>query len=222
MPAKPEKAPPTRTYPLGPDGQRTLELRWLDTGIHASVDGKPVHTFADEDALAAGKALNIPNSPPIDIKLLRGWMQRELIVLQGGFPLPGSASHPAVRIASVANAIGFWAIVNLLFGIATSIWAAPFQVGSVNGLAAVAVGAFLGALSYSVRRHYSQIALLLATTLIAFEFAGPLFLRSQIATPPSGNMTLAILFVLIWMWGITRQGMEAIRLRQRMPGNLIE
>lgn len=215
--AKPTKAAEaSRRYSLGPDGKRTLELRWTDEGILIRVDGAELTRLPDENAVAAGVVLPLPGGGQVDIKLLRGLFQRELIVLQGGFPVRDSASHPDVRLTSVSNAIWFWAGVNILFGLATSIWAAPFQLGSVNGLAAVAVGAFLVPLGYSVRRRYSQVALLLATLLISFEFAAPLLVRPRPDAVPSGNSVLAVIFIVFWMWGITRQGMEAIRLHQRM------
>lgn len=194
---------PKQQFALEKDGPKRLEISWgLGwRNFTVKLDGEPIGKIeGGQKTLKAGQTFNLPDGSEINIKLKTG-LATELQVLRDGKPLPGSASDPRKKLAGAAGLIIFLGVLNIVLGLAASLFNVAFLQGLGLGWSSAIFGLILGGLGLLVRQE-NLIALWAAIILFALDAIFGLITAVGVGASPISGLIVRVFFLAAMYQGV--------------------
>jgi hypothetical protein len=195
-------------FALEKGGVKRLEVSWkgLWREINISLDGSPVGTIPDQNALVAGQIFSLPDGSKLSVQLIKKFGSNELQILRNGEPLPGSASDPDAKVKSAAGIVFFIAGLNLVLGLVSVL----FQIELLQSLGlcyfSILFGFVFLLLGFFIRRR-SSVALILAIAIFTLDGLIGIISAVTMGYTPGISGIFVRIFLLIPMI----QGVSAIK-----------
>lgn len=160
-----------RSYALRAGGRDRINLtwKWNFKDVRIALNGKTVGYFPNRRAIEIGKEFLLPDNSTLMVQYYRPLFVRELRVLRNGKPLPGSDSHPAIKIRNACRWIYVVAGVNILIGLWEILFRDETFIQLGTGVFAIFFGLVFLVLGFITQKKNSLLALILAIIILAVD-----------------------------------------------------
>jgi len=211
---------PKKQFALEKGGPKRLLVSWkgmwkgMWKNITLELDGAPLATAENKKMLIACQDFPIGDGTTLRVQLSRGhWA--ELQLTRDGRPLPGSGADPEVHLKTAWGVLFFVAGVNAVLGIAAEAFDVEILLALGLGYTSLVIAVVFGGLGFAVKTYRSQVALIIATVLLALDGL-TVILTAMEEGVRSGLAGIVVrLFLLMAMI----QGVGAIRALKRESGD---
>lgn len=208
---------PTRSYALQPQGPKRLELSWggLWKNFTVKLDGIPVGTIANAQALRAGQQFGLPDGSLLKVQLVQSFFSSELRVLRDGQPLPQSDSDPRRRLKNAYGVLYFIAAVNLILGVVAVLFQVELLLQLGMGYFSIIVGLVYLGLAFFTQNRIGA-ALIIAIVLYALDGILGIVGAVSAGVNPVTGLLVRIAFLVPMVQGVG--AIKALKQEERATG----